>query len=65
MESKQILIIYLFVFFCWSAPLVIREQHKGAKQLADFILNNKLPESSKLLIEPRSQDNYKLTLITR
>jgi hypothetical protein len=47
------------------APLVIREQHKGAKQLADFILNNKLPKSSKLLIEPRSQDNYKLTLITR
>ena len=47
------------------APLVIREQHKGAKQLADFILNNKLPKSSKLLIEPRSQDNYKLTLITK
>jgi hypothetical protein len=46
-------------------PLVIREQHKRAHQLADFFLNNKLPKSSKLLIEPRSQDNYKLTLITR
>ena len=46
-------------------PLVIREQHKGAQQLADFFLNNKLPQNCKLLIEPRSQDNYKLTLLTK
>jgi hypothetical protein len=47
------------------APLIIREEHKRSQQLADFILNNKLPKNSKLLIEPRSQDNYKLTLITK
>jgi len=46
-------------------PLIITEQHKRGEQLANFILNNKLPKNSKLLIEPRSQDNYKLTLITK
>ncbi|PQB03317.1 hypothetical protein BST83_18625 [Polaribacter filamentus] len=46
-------------------PLIITEQHKKGEQLANFILSNKLPKNSKLLIEPRSQDNYKLTLITK
>jgi len=46
-------------------PLIITEQHKRASQLADFFLCNKLPKNSKLLIEVRSQDNYKLTLITK
>ena len=46
-------------------PLIIREDHKKAKQLADFFLNNKLPKSARLLIEPRAQDNYKLTILTK
>lgn len=46
-------------------PLIIREDHKKAKQLADFFLNNKLPKTSRLLIEPRAQDNYKLTILTK
>ena len=46
-------------------PLIIREDHKKAKQLADFFLNNKLPKTARLLIEPRSQDNYKLTILTK
>ena len=46
-------------------PLIIREDHKKAKQLADFFLNNKLPKTARLLIEPRSQDNYKLTNLTK
>ena len=29
-------------------PLIIREEHKKAKQLADFFLNNKLPKTAKL-----------------
>jgi len=46
-------------------PLIIREDHKKAKQLADFFLNNKLPKTARLLIEPRAQDNYKLTISTK
>ena len=46
-------------------PLIIREEHKKAKQLADFFLNNKLPKTARLLIEPRAQDNYKLTILTK
>ena len=46
-------------------PLIIREDHKKAKQLADFFLNNKLPKSARLLIEPRAQGNYKLTILTK
>jgi hypothetical protein len=46
-------------------PLIIREDHKKAKQLADFFLNNKLPKTARLLIEPRAQDNYKLTIVTK
>ena len=46
-------------------PLIIREDHKKAKQLAEFFLNNKLPKTARLLIEPRAQDNYKLTILTK
>ena len=46
-------------------PLIIREDHKKARQLADFFLNNKLPKTARLLIEPRAQDNYKLTILTK
>ena len=46
-------------------PLIIREDHKKAKQLADFFLNNKLPKTARLLIEPRAQDNFKLTILTK
>ena len=46
-------------------PLIIREDHKKAKQLADFFLNNKLPKTARLLIEPRAQNNYKLTILTK
>jgi len=46
-------------------PLIIREQHKSAEQLAVFFLNNKLPKNARLLIELRSQGNYKITIITK
>jgi hypothetical protein len=46
-------------------PLIIREDHKKAQQLADFFLKNKLPKTARLLIEPRAQDNYKLTILTK
>jgi hypothetical protein len=44
---------------------IIRDQHKDAKQLSDFFMNNKLPKNSKLIVEPRAQGNYKLTIITK
>lgn len=40
----------------------ITEQHKKAEELAKFFLNNSLPLSSKILIEPRSQGNFKVTI---
>lgn len=43
----------------------ISEKHVRHEELADFFLKNKIPKGSKLLIDPRSQDNYKLTLITK
>ena len=43
----------------------ITESHVKEDELADFFLRNKIPKGSKLLIDPRSQDNYKLTLITK
>lgn len=46
-------------------PLIIREEHKKAEQLANFFLNNKLPKTARLLIEPRAQGNYKLTILTK
>ena len=44
-------------------PITITEQHKSQEELARYILENKIAKGSKLLIEIRSQDNYKLTLI--
>lgn len=46
-------------------PLIIREDHKKGDELADFFLNNKLPKTARLLIEPRAQGNYKLTILTK
>jgi len=46
-------------------PRIITEKHVKQDELADFFLKNKIPKGAKLLIDPRSQDNYKLTLITK
>lgn len=46
-------------------PRMITENHVKEEELADFFLRNKIPKGTKLLIDPRSQDNYKLTLITK
>ena len=46
-------------------PLVITEQHKSREQLAKYILTNKIMKGSKLLIDIRSNDNYKITLIKK
>ena len=40
----------------------ITEQHKKAEELAKFFLNNTLPLGSKILIEPRAQGNFKVTI---
>lgn len=40
----------------------ITEQHKKSEELAKFFLNNTLPLGSKILIEPRSQGNFKVTI---
>jgi hypothetical protein len=40
----------------------ITEQHKKAEELAKFFLNNALPLGSKILIEPRAQGNFKVTI---
>ncbi|GAA3611570.1 hypothetical protein Q4Q39_04975 [Flavivirga amylovorans] len=44
-------------------PIIVTEQHKSIEQLAKYILENKIAKGSKLLIDIRSQGNYKLTLI--
>lgn len=46
-------------------PIVISEQHKNTDQLVKYILENKIAKGSKLLIDIRSQGNYKLTLIKK
>ncbi|MCK8480950.1 hypothetical protein [Psychroserpens algicola] len=46
-------------------PRVITEKHIKQDEIADFFLKNKIPKGTKLLIDVRSQDNYKLTLITK
>jgi len=46
-------------------PITITEQHKTKEQLAQYILENKITKGSKLLIDIRSQGNYKLTLIKK
>jgi hypothetical protein len=49
-----------------GAPKIIKitEEHKKPEELAKFFLTNKLPLSSKILIEPRAQGNYKITIRT-
>lgn len=42
----------------------ITEEHKKAEELAKFFLTNKLPLGSKIMIEPRAQGNYKITIKT-
>lgn len=46
-------------------PRIITEKHVKQDELADFFVKNKIPLGTKLLIDVRSQDNYKLTLITK
>jgi len=46
-------------------PRIITEKHVKQDEIADFFLRNKIPKGTKLLIDVRSQDNYKLTLITK
>lgn len=46
-------------------PRIITEKHVKQDEIADFFLRNKIPLGTKLLIDVRSQDNYKLTLITK
>jgi hypothetical protein len=45
------------------STITVTEQHKTREALARYILENKIAKGSKLLIDIRSQDNYKLTLI--
>ncbi len=46
-------------------PIVVTEEHKSREQLAQYILHNKIQRGSKLLIDIRSNDNYKITLIKK
>jgi hypothetical protein len=46
-------------------PIVVTEEHKSKEQLARYILENRIAKGSKLLIDIRSQGNYKLTLIKK
>lgn len=43
--------------------IMVTEEHKSRQQLAKYILHNKIKKGSKLLIDIRSNDNYKITLI--
>jgi hypothetical protein len=40
----------------------ITEGHKNPAELSSFFLNNKLPLGAKVLIEPRAQGNFKVTI---
>lgn len=44
-------------------PITVTEQHKSREELARYILEHKIAKGSKLLIDIRAKDNYKLTLI--
>jgi hypothetical protein len=46
-------------------PIVVTEKHQSREQLAEYILNNKIKKGSKLLIDIRSSENYKITLIKK
>ena len=43
----------------------VTEKHKSREKLAEYILKNKIKKGSKLLIDIRSNDNYKITLIKK
>ena len=43
----------------------VTEKHKSRQQLAQYILENKIKKGSKLLIDIRSNDHYKITLIKK
>lgn len=47
-----------------GSPKIIKitEEHKQPEELARFFLTNKLPLGSKIMIEPRAQGNYKITI---
>lgn len=45
--------------------IVVTEKHKSREKLAEYILENKIKKGSKLLIDIRSTDNYKITLIQK
>ena len=47
-----------------SKIYTITEEHKKPEELARFFLTNKLPLGSKIMIEPRAQGNYKITIRT-
>ena len=47
-----------------SKIVTITEEHKKAEELAKFFLTNKLPLGSNIMIEPRAQGNYKITIKT-
>jgi len=46
-------------------PIKITETHKSREQLAEFILRHKIEKGSKLLIDIRSSEDYKITLIKK
>lgn len=46
-------------------PITVTEKHKSREELARYILDHKIAKGSKLLIDIRSQENYKLTLISK
>ena len=46
-------------------PIVVTEKHQSREQLSKYILNNKIEKGSKLLIDIRSNDHYKITLIKK
>ena len=44
-------------------PIVITEDHKTREDLTRFFMEHKIERGSKLLIEIRATDNYKITLV--
>tara|TARA_B110000503_G_scaffold52260_1_gene84096 strand:- start:308 stop:1207 length:900 start_codon:yes stop_codon:yes gene_type:complete len=44
-------------------PIVITENHKTREDLTRFFMEHKIERGSKLLIEIRATDNYKITLV--
>jgi hypothetical protein len=46
-------------------PITVTEEHKSREQLAEYILKNKIKKGSKLLIDIRTEDHYKISLIKK